>query len=154
MEGYHPGALPRQQAKTHLQSVKGLQPEARASGLTRIRRPKKCSQGIQPGGRNLCTTPLPSSKSPVFPRKECMPLSGTSFLMLLHRTPLGELALVASGAYACKSYKTVTNGKRVRKQTPPLEHRERQQPLCERNPSAKHHRCSPRSRLLAEHIKG
>lgn len=50
------------------------------------------------------------------------------FLLLLPATPLHGLATVASGAFSCRSHRTVTSGERVLKWPIPSENNQRQHP--------------------------
>ena len=79
------------------------------SNLTTAKGLLEYSLGMEAGKCHLCGLILPHSSSLVSPEKELVPSSGTLiFAAATQETPLDCLALVASGAYACKSQRTIT----------------------------------------------
>lgn len=82
---------------------------------------------MEAGGHHLCTLLLPYFSSLVSHGKELVPSLGAPILMAAAQgTPLCCLALVASGAYAHGSDRTVTNGERVLSQLPPPGYKKQQ----------------------------
>ena len=75
---------------------------------------------MEPGGCHHSALPLPCFSFLVSPRKELVPFCGAPILVAAAQGIfLGPLALVASGAYAHSSHRTVTNGERVLNWLPP-----------------------------------
>ena len=82
---------------------------------------------MEAGRCHLCAILLPHSKSLVPPGNKLVHPSGVPIVVAAAQgIPLGCLALVARGAYAGGTHKTVTNGKRVLNQLPCPRHNKRQ----------------------------
>lgn len=133
-----------------------LWPEGQASNLTHYNGHAEILSKDGGGRCHLCT--LPHSRSPLSPRKQLVHFDPLIFAAATQRTCLHHLALVASGAYACGSYRTVINGERDLNQLLPLGHRadtlKCTPSFCERGILAYFYSCGLRGRHLIKYTFG